>query len=74
MIDMAKERNVIVSIYCPFCGADHEVDVNLDEYLAWQGGECIQYAMPNHSATEREQLISNMCPACQAKVFGTDED
>ena len=74
MIIMAKERNVIVSIYCPFCGADHEVDVNLDEYLAWQGGECIQYAMPNHSATEREQLISNMCPACQAKVFGTDED
>ena len=71
---MPKERNVIVSIQCPLCGADHEVDVNLDEYLAWQGGECIQYAMPNHSATEREQLISNLCPECQRKIFGEDED
>ena len=73
MITMAKERNMIVSLYCPFCGADHEVEVNFEEYLAWESGECIQYAMPNHSATEREQLISHMCPACQAKCFGAEE-
>ena len=67
---MAKERNLTVVLACPLCGADHEVEVNFEEYMAWQNGECIQYAMPNHSATEREQLITGMCPKCQVKIFG----
>ena len=28
--------------------------------------------MPTLSATEREQLISDICPACQANLFGED--
>lgn len=67
---MAKERNMVVSQTCPFCGADHEVEVNFGEYLDWQNGECIQYAMPNHTPVEREQLISKMCPRCQVQIFG----
>ena len=59
-----------VSIICPFCGEHHAVEVNLAQYEAWQNGELIQRAMPNLSATEREQLISHICPNCQAEVFG----
>ena len=70
-----NEREVMimkidVAITCPFCGEDHAVEVNLAQFEAWQNGELIQRAMPNLSATEREQLISHICPKCQAEVFG----
>ncbi len=62
-----------VSMTCPFCGNDHAVEVSLAEYSAWESGELIQNAMPNLSPTEREQLISHICPKCQAQVFGGEE-
>lgn len=62
-----------VEMTCPFCGAEHCVEVNFAGFEAWQNGELIQRAMPDLSATEREQLISQICPKCQAEVFGEDE-
>ena len=59
-----------VEITCPFCGANHAVEVNLAQFEAWQNGELIQNAMPDLTFTEREQLISGLCPKCQAKAFG----
>ena len=59
-----------VEITCPFCGADHAVEVNFAQYNAWQNGELIQNAMPDLTPTEREELISGLCPKCQAKMFG----
>ena len=55
---------------CPFCGTPHSVAVPSKGYRAWQEGELIQRALPQLSATEREQLISGMCPKCQKKIFG----
>ena len=55
---------------CPFCGAEHFVEVNLAGFEAWQNGELIQRAMPELSPIEREQLISGLCPKCQVEVFG----
>jgi Zn finger protein HypA/HybF involved in hydrogenase expression len=60
---------ITVAIQCPFCGSYHEVEVDVEQYLAWQNGELIQNAMPNLSATEREQLISGICPKCQREIF-----
>ena len=59
-----------IEITCPFCGAEHTVEVDLAQFEAWQNGKLIQRAMPDLTATEREQLISGLCPKCQAKVFG----
>ena len=59
-----------IEITCPFCGADHTVDVDLAKFEAWQNGELIQNAMPDLTFTEREQLISGLCPKCQMKAFG----
>ena len=59
-----------VEITCPFCGADHAVEVNFAQFEAWQNGELIQKAMPDLTPTEREQLISGLCPKCQAEMFG----
>ena len=63
-----------VLLICPFCGAEHSVMVEMEDYLAWQDGELAQNAFPYLSATEREQLISHICPACQEKIFGVDEE
>lgn len=54
---------------CPFCCTLTSIEVNLTKYEKWQNGESIQKAMPELSATERETLISGLCPKCIAKFF-----
>jgi hypothetical protein len=51
------------------CHGVHYVEVEKDAYEAWQDGMLIQNAMPNLDPTEREQLISGLCPMCQDEVF-----
>lgn len=63
-------RDIEIVCTCPFCGKFHSVMVNEEAYKNWLDGELIQRAMPDLTPTEREQLISNLCPACQLKVFG----
>lgn len=63
-------RNAVVEITCPFCHKAHYVEVNRADYYRWRDGELIQNAMPDLSPTEREQLISNLCPECQEIIFG----
>ena len=59
-----------VAIVCSFCGEVHAVEVSLAGYIEWERGELIQNAMPDLTPTEREQLISGLCPRCQAEMFG----
>ena len=66
--------SVIITITCPFCGKEHEVEVSESAFYEWQSGALIQNVMPTLTATEREQLISRMCPACQANLFGEDPE
>ena len=64
---------IAISIQCPFCGKEYTVEVELKDYWAWQMGELAQDAFPYLSVTERESLISQMCPECQDKIFGKVE-
>ena len=59
-----------VDMSCVFCGDDHAVEVELKDYERWENGELAQNAFPYLTPTEREQLISGICPKCQAKIFG----
>lgn len=63
-----------VEMTCPFCGAEHSVKVSLAGFEAWQNGELIQRALPELSTTEREQLISQICPKCQTSFFCEDDE
>ena len=67
-------RDIRIEITCPFCGTTHFVEVVERDYNAWQGGELAQKAFPYLSATEREQLISQVCPKCQDDIFGGEDD
>lgn len=61
---------MIVKQTCPMCGKAHSVTVNSDDYNKWASGSTlIQDAMPRLSDTEREQLLSGLCPRCQDIVF-----
>ena len=57
-------------ITCPFCHKDHTVYTTEESYNKWVNGELIQNAMPFLTPTEREQLISHLCPECQEIIFG----
>jgi len=68
------ETNIILEMQCPFCGRRHTVMVDELAYHAYLDGMSVQKAFPELSATEREQIISHICPACQGKVFGEDAE
>ena len=60
---------IILMITCPFCNEEYPIIVYHFEYKEWKTGKSVQEAFPNLSATEREILISHLCPRCQAKIF-----
>lgn len=67
-------RDIRIEITCPFCGATYYVEVAEHDYNNWLSGELAQKAFPYLSTTEREQLISYMCPKCQESFFGEESD
>lgn len=64
---------VELMITCPFCGREHSVFVHETDYICWTEGELAQNAFPYLSPTEREQIISAICPTCQRDIFGEQE-
>lgn len=60
----------LLGMVCPFCGAEHFVFVPVEELAEYEMGAMAQVAFKSLSATEREQIISHICPECQEKVFG----
>lgn len=57
---------------CPICGKTHSVELDIVDFFDWIGGTLTQVAFSYLSATEREQLISGICPDCQDDIFGMD--
>ena len=65
---------ITLTSICPFCGCLTDIEVEVEQYESWAfGGALIQDALPTLSATERETLISGICPECQDTIFN-DED
>lgn len=60
-----------IETMCPFCGEINTVEMDINAYADWQfNGKNIQDAAPEMSPTDREMLISGICPKCQVKIFG----
>ena len=60
---------ISLEMVCPFCGQVHSVKVLEASYVMYTTGELAQNAFPYLSATQREQIISHICPDCQASIF-----
>lgn len=63
-------ENIILEITCPFCGQIHYVECLESEFQAYMDGALAQDAFTTLSVTEREQIVSRICPECQEKIFG----
>jgi 7,8-dihydro-6-hydroxymethylpterin-pyrophosphokinase len=50
-----------------------DLDLTLDEYASWRGGELIQNAMPRLNADEREFLMTGITAEEWEKLFSTQE-
>ena len=61
---------IILTMECPFCGKEHSVITTEEQYAKYCSGELAQNAFAGLSATEREQIISHLCPQCQEEIFG----
>ena len=61
---------IVLELTCPFCGNVHYVEVPLEELEAYEAGALAQDAFRSLNATEREQIISRLCPMCQDEIFG----
>jgi hypothetical protein len=62
-------KDIRLEMTCPFCGATHTVDCREEQYNRYCNGELAQVAFDNLSVTEREQIISHICPDCQEGFF-----
>lgn len=60
----------LMAMNCPFCGASHFVLVPVEELVEYEMGALAQVAFKSLTPTEREQIISQICPECQEKIFG----
>ena len=58
---------------CRLCGESGIVLVTPAGLESWQAGELIQRAMPELSASEREQLMTGIHGECWDQVFGEAE-
>lgn len=65
---------ITVENRCPFCGKKVEVEVEHSQYIEWVQGAMVQDAFPTLSATNREMLLTGMCPKCQDMIFGSGDD
>jgi hypothetical protein len=59
---------------CPFCGKETEILVYADDYEKYMAGGLVQDCFPYLGATEREVIISGICPECQKGIFDEDEE
>ena len=67
-------KKIAIEVRCPFCGYVSAVCVKVMDYADWKMGGLAQNCFPYLDVSEREILISGLCPKCQDEVFGSDED
>ena len=64
----------VVAAPCRLCNEVTDLTVNIEGFVAWQGGKLIQEALPELSADQRELLISGTWDKCWNEMFGSDEE
>lgn len=66
---------ITITGICPFCGRETMVEVDMEQCVDWAFRSVpTQDAFPTLSATERETLISGICPDCQDDIFIPDDE
>lgn len=69
---MAEEKMVILQTRCVMCCNYTYVNVKKSAYDRWMNGELAQVCFADLKPSDREILISQICPACQKDIFDDD--
>ena len=59
---------------CPACGEEQALEVSAEQLEQWRNGAYAQDVFPHFTPDQRETLISGICPACWAEMFGADDE
>lgn len=62
-------NSIYVYRTCPFCGKKTQIVISQHDYDNWCNGALVNNAFPYLTATERESIISGLCPDCQKEIF-----
>ena len=54
---------------CPFCQEFHGVEVDEKQFEDWVGGTLAHKAFPNHTAAQRDALMSGICEDCHERIY-----
>ncbi len=68
------EMVTIKTPVCVHCGQSGEVNMLMSEYKKLLEAGHIQDALPNHSANDREMLMTGTHPACWDAIWAEYED
>ena len=63
-----------LEIRCPVCGRVEFVELPMNGFIAWMGGESIEDAFPTLTNAEYDQLKSGICPDCWAEEWLDDDE
>lgn len=64
-----------IRLRCERCENFVKVDITLDQFFDYQKtGGTVQEMFPRLDASQREMLISRMCPVCWDDMFGGDDE
>lgn len=73
---MGEDDMLTLTVETPRCVVCHKggvMTVNKRGYAAWQRATKIQFALPELSADQREQLMTGTHPKCFEEIFSEEE-
>lgn len=70
-----KTKTLLIN-YCPFCGKTNCIEVFNTQLAKFEADDTmfVADAFPQLSITDRETLISGICPDCQSSYFDGEDD
>ena len=71
---MFNTETVIIRTECPRCHCLNHIHTTREQFESWEAGELVQNVFPDLDPTDRESLISGLCPECQTFFFGFEDE
>ena len=73
--EYTKTKTLLIN-YCPFCGKANVIEVFNTQLAKFEADDtmCVAEAFPQLSITNRETLITGVCPECQSSIPYDNED
>ena len=74
--EYTKTKTLLIN-YCPFCGKANVIEVFNTQLAKFEADDtmCVAEAFPQLSITNRETLITGVCPECQSSIpYDNDDD